>query len=121
MAVPTKNSPPNAVTCVTRTEVPWEWGADLHRGQANVISFTCCCSRTWRGWHHHVTLVTTAQARHARPPPSVGPGKNASLWRHLIQPIEKVQRHPGFDARGATDEAHTKARVSGSAVRQALD
>jgi 1,3,6,8-tetrahydroxynaphthalene synthase len=43
------------------------------------------------------------------------------LWRHLIQPIEKVQQHPGFDARGATDEAHTKARMSGSAVRQALD
>jgi 1,3,6,8-tetrahydroxynaphthalene synthase len=39
--------------------------------------------------------------------------------RHLIQPIEKVLQHPGFDARSATYEAQTKSRVP-AVVRQAL-
>ncbi|MFD9431964.1 type III polyketide synthase [Streptomyces sp. NPDC060002] len=40
--------------------------------------------------------------------------------RHLIQPIETVLQHPGFDARSTTYEAHTKARVP-AVVRRALD
>ncbi|MFF1762986.1 type III polyketide synthase, partial [Streptomyces sp. NPDC058266] len=40
--------------------------------------------------------------------------------RHLIQPIDKVLQHPGLDARSATYEAHTKARVP-AVVRRALD
>lgn len=31
--------------------------------------------------------------------------------RHLIQPIEKVLEHPGFDARSIVYEAQTKDRV----------
>jgi 1,3,6,8-tetrahydroxynaphthalene synthase len=42
------------------------------------------------------------------------------MKRHLIQPIEKVLQHPGFDARSAVYEAETKARVP-AVVRQALD
>lgn len=40
--------------------------------------------------------------------------------RHLIQPIDKVLRHPGFDARSAVYEAQSKERVP-AVVRQALD
>ncbi|MEV5314041.1 type III polyketide synthase [Streptomyces sp. NPDC052610] len=40
--------------------------------------------------------------------------------RHLIQPIEKVLQHPGVDARSATYEEHTKARVP-AVVRRALE
>lgn len=40
--------------------------------------------------------------------------------RHLIQPIETVLQHPGFDARSAVYEAESKARVP-AVVRQALD
>ncbi|MET7313049.1 MULTISPECIES: type III polyketide synthase [unclassified Streptomyces] len=40
--------------------------------------------------------------------------------RHLIQPIEKVLEHPGFDARSIVYEAQTKDRVP-AVVRQALD
>ena len=40
--------------------------------------------------------------------------------RHLIQPIDKVLRHPGFDVRSTIYEAETKARVP-SVVRRALD
>ena len=40
--------------------------------------------------------------------------------RHLIQPIDKVLQHPGFDARSITYEEHTKARVP-EVVRRALD
>ncbi|WP_326647654.1 MULTISPECIES: type III polyketide synthase [unclassified Streptomyces] len=40
--------------------------------------------------------------------------------RHLIQPVEEVLRHPGFDARSAVYEAESKARVP-AVVRKALD
>jgi 1,3,6,8-tetrahydroxynaphthalene synthase len=40
--------------------------------------------------------------------------------RHLIQPIDQVLRHPGFDARSAVYEAQSKERVP-AVVRQALD
>jgi 1,3,6,8-tetrahydroxynaphthalene synthase len=40
--------------------------------------------------------------------------------RHLIQPIEDVLKHSGFDARSETYEAEAKARVP-SVVLQALD
>ncbi|MFI1966537.1 type III polyketide synthase [Streptomyces pathocidini] len=40
--------------------------------------------------------------------------------RHLIQPIEKVLQHPGFDERSAVYEAQTKERVP-AVVRRALD
>ncbi|MGG2459238.1 type III polyketide synthase [Streptomyces sp. RGM 3693] len=40
--------------------------------------------------------------------------------RHLIQPIDKVLEHPGFDARSAIYEEESKARVP-AVVRKALD
>ncbi|ANW16917.1 type III polyketide synthase [Streptomyces clavuligerus] len=40
--------------------------------------------------------------------------------RHLIQPIDEVLKHPGLDARSATYETESKARVP-SVVRRALD
>ncbi|AJC55429.1 Type III PKS C putative chalcone synthase [Streptomyces sp. 769] len=40
--------------------------------------------------------------------------------RHLIQPIDKVLEHPGFDARSAIYEEESKARVP-AVVRRALD
>ncbi|KUL36398.1 polyketide synthase [Streptomyces sp. NRRL F-4489] len=40
--------------------------------------------------------------------------------RHLIQPIDKVLEHPGFDARSAIYEEESKARVP-DVVRRALD
>ncbi|AWW35617.1 MULTISPECIES: type III polyketide synthase [Streptomyces] len=40
--------------------------------------------------------------------------------RHLIQPIEQVLRHPGFDARSAVYDAQSKERVP-AVVRQALE
>lgn len=40
--------------------------------------------------------------------------------RHLIQPIEEVLKHPGFEARNARYEAESKARVP-AVVRRALD
>ncbi|MFF8899049.1 type III polyketide synthase [Streptomyces lydicus] len=42
------------------------------------------------------------------------------LKRHLIQPIDKVLKHPGLDARSAVYEQESKARVP-AVVRQALD
>ncbi|MER7044696.1 type III polyketide synthase [Streptomyces jumonjinensis] len=42
------------------------------------------------------------------------------LKRHLIQPIDQVLRHPGFDARSVVYEEQTKDRVP-AVVRQALD
>ncbi|MFF4605118.1 type III polyketide synthase [Streptomyces sp. NPDC001339] len=42
------------------------------------------------------------------------------LTRHLIQPIDKVLKHPGLDARTTVYEEESKARVP-SVVRQALD
>ncbi|MGD3109705.1 type III polyketide synthase [Streptomyces sp. YGL11-2] len=40
--------------------------------------------------------------------------------RHLIQPIDKVLEHPGFDARSAIYEEESKARVP-DVARRALD
>ncbi|AJT63343.1 type III polyketide synthase [Streptomyces chattanoogensis] len=40
--------------------------------------------------------------------------------RHLIQPIDKVLEHPGFEARSAVYEEESKARVP-DVVRRALD
>jgi 1,3,6,8-tetrahydroxynaphthalene synthase len=40
--------------------------------------------------------------------------------RHLIQPIDVVLRHPGFEARSTVYEAETRARVP-SVIRRALD
>ncbi|WP_431961357.1 type III polyketide synthase [Actinacidiphila sp. bgisy160] len=40
--------------------------------------------------------------------------------RHLIQPIEEVLKHPGFDVRSQIYEAESKARVP-AVIRQALD
>lgn len=40
--------------------------------------------------------------------------------RHLIQPIDKVLKHPGLDARSAVYEEESKARVP-AVVREALD
>ncbi|MEV7380610.1 type III polyketide synthase [Streptomyces lydicus] len=42
------------------------------------------------------------------------------LKRHLIQPIDKVLKHPGLDARSAVYEQESKARVP-AVVRQALE
>ncbi|MGG7568888.1 type III polyketide synthase [Streptomyces sirii] len=42
------------------------------------------------------------------------------LTRHLIQPIDKVLKHPGLDARSEVYEEESKARVP-AVVRQALD
>ncbi|WP_336054562.1 type III polyketide synthase [Streptomyces sp. CA2R101] len=42
------------------------------------------------------------------------------LKRHLIQPIDKVLKHPGLDARSAVYEEESKARVP-AVVRKALD
>ncbi|MFL4903471.1 transposase [Streptomyces sp. MMS24-I2-30] len=51
--------------------------------------------RTWRGWHHHVTLVTAARAfltlrrlgpPRRRPDPLPGP-------RHAPRPAEVLDRH----------------------------
>ncbi|MFI0154941.1 type III polyketide synthase [Streptomyces lydicus] len=42
------------------------------------------------------------------------------LKRHLIQPIDKVLKHPGLEARSAVYEQESKARVP-AVVRQALD
>ncbi|MFG3113550.1 type III polyketide synthase [Streptomyces sp. NPDC048197] len=42
------------------------------------------------------------------------------LTRRLIQPIDKVLKHPGLDARSTVYEQESKARVP-SVVRQALD
>jgi 1,3,6,8-tetrahydroxynaphthalene synthase len=40
--------------------------------------------------------------------------------RHIIQPIEQILRHPGFEERNRTYEVHAKQRVPG-VVRRALD
>ncbi|MFF7413521.1 type III polyketide synthase [Streptomyces lydicus] len=42
------------------------------------------------------------------------------LKRHLIQPIDKVLKHPGLEARSAVYEQESKARVP-AVVRQALN